>query len=81
MEKKLNIIVFIKADRKWLFDDEEDEKEEDEEKDEDFILKMKKINEFKTNDDFDIKIYKKKNRKMLYRYEDFLEQNNELKRK
>ena len=81
LEKKLNIILFIEADRKWLFDDEEDEEEEDEETDEDFILKMKKINESKTNDNNDTKIYKKENRKMIHRYEDILEQNNELKKK
>jgi hypothetical protein len=81
LEKKLNIILFIEAERKWLFDEEEDEEEEDEETDEDFILKMKKINEYTIGDKNDTKIYKKENRKMIHRYEDILEQNNELKKK
>ena len=82
LEKKLNIILLIEAERKWLFDEEdEDEEEEDEETDEDFIVKMKKINEYTINDKYEMKVYKKENRKMIHRYEDTLEQNNELKKK
>ena len=78
----MNIILLIEAERKWLFDEEdEDEEEEDEETDEDFIVKMKKINEYTINDKYEMKVYKKENRKMIHRYEDTLEQNNELKKK
>ena len=88
LEKKLNIILFIESNNKWEYnenyngvDDYEDEEEEDEETDEEFIIKMKKINKFNVNDKYEMKIYKKENRRMLIRYEDALDENNELKKK
>ena len=87
LEKKLNIILFIEPNRKWLYDEdgvedyEDEEEEEDEETDEEFILKMKKINRYRINDNYEIKVYKKENRKMMHRYEDTLEDNNELKKR
>ena len=90
LEKKLNIILFIESNNKWEYnendndngvDDYEDEEEEDEETDEEFIIKMKKINKFNANDKYEMKIYKKENRRMLIRYEDALDENNELKKK
>ena len=88
LEKKLNIILFIESNNKWEYnendngvDDYEDEEEEDEETDEEFIIKMKKINKLNANDKYEMKIYKKENRRMLIRYEDALDENNELKKK
>ena len=88
LEKKLNIILFIESNNKWEYnenyngvDDYEDEEEEDEETDEEFIIKMKKINKSNVNDKYEMKIYKKENRRMLIRYEDALDENNELKKK
>ena len=90
LEKKLNIILFIESNNKWEYnendndngvDDYEDEEEEDEETDEEFIIKMKKINKLNPNDKYEMKIYKKENRRMLLRYEDALDENNELKKK
>ena len=88
LEKKFTIMMFIEANNKLEYnendngvDDYEDEEEEDEETDEEFIIKMKKINKFNSNDKFEMKIYKKENRRMLSRYEDALDENNELKKK
>ena len=64
-------------------DVEEDDSEEyyDDETDEEFNEKMKKLNEKNTNDSEQMKLYKKENRKMLYRLEDALAENEELQKK
>ena len=64
-------------------DEEEEESEDyiDDETDEEFNEKMKKINQKNPKDNEEMKLYKKENRKMLYRLEDALEDNNELKQK
>ena len=63
--------------------EEEEDSEEyyDDETDEEFNEKMKKINQKNPNDNEEMKLYKKENRKMLYRLEDALDENDELKRK
>ena len=82
LEKKLNIILFIEAERKWFDGEEnEDEDEQDDDTDEEFLIKIKKLNEYNTNDNYNLQIVKKENRKMIHRYEDALDQNNELKKK
>ena len=62
---------------------EEDDSEEyyDDETDEEFNEKMKKLNEKNPNDSEQMKLYKKENRKMLYRLEDALAENDELQKK
>ena len=64
-------------------EDAEDDSEEyyDDETDEEFNEKMKKLNQKNPNDTEEMKLYKKENRKMLYRLEDALDQINELKQK
>ena len=64
-------------------DDEEEDSEDyyDDETDEEFNEKMKKINQKNPNDNEEMKLYKKENRKMLYRLEDALDENDELKQK
>ena len=64
-------------------DIEEDDSEEyyDDETDEEFNEKMKKLNEKNPNDNEQMKLYKKENRKMLYRLEDALAENDELQKK
>ena len=64
-------------------DVEEDDSEEyyDDETDEEFNEKMKKLNEKNPNDSEQMKLYKKENRKMLYRLEDALAENEELQKK
>ena len=65
-------------------DVEEDDSEEyydDDETDEEFNEKMKKLNEKNPNDSEQMKFYKKENRKMLYRLEDALAENDELQKK
>ena len=64
-------------------DEEEEDSEDyyDDETDEEFNEKMKKINQKNPNDNEEMKLYKKENRKMLYRLEDALDENDELKRK
>ena len=57
------------------------EEEDDEDTDEEFIIKLKKINENKISDNKEIKIYKKENRKLIHKYEDALDENHELKKK
>ena len=87
LEKKLNIILFIEGNMKWfndedgIEDEDEDEEEDDDETDEEFIEKIKKINKYRINDNYEMKIYKKENKKMIHRYEFTLDENNELKKK
>ena len=59
------------------FSDEDD----DEDTDEEFIIKLKNINEYKINDCKEIKLYKKENKKLIHGYEDALDENHELKKK
>ena len=75
---KSNLISINEKDSKDNFSDDE---EDDEDTDEEFIVKLKKINEFKKNDNFEVKGYKKENRKLIHRYEDALDENHELKKK
>ena len=87
LEKKLNIILFIEGNMKWFYNEDEegiedeDEEEEDYEADEEFITKIKKINKYRANDNYEMKIYKRENKKMIHRYEFTLDENNELKKK
>jgi hypothetical protein len=64
-------------------EDEEEESEDyyDDETDEEFNEKMEKLNQKNPNDSKEMKLYKKENRKMLYRLEDALSENQELKQK
>ena len=63
--------------------DEEEESEDyyDDETDEEFIEKMEKLNQKNPKESKEMKLYKKENRKMLYRLEDALTENQELKQK
>ena len=89
LEKKSDIILYIEGIK--LFNDEEgvdnkdeEEDDDDEENDEDFLLKIKKINKYRNNDSYEMKIYKKENKKLIRRYEDVLyalDENDELKKK
>ena len=78
MSKKI-----VKKVSNEIKEDEEEDSEDfyDDETDEEFNEKMKKINKKNPNDTEEIKLYKKENRKMLYRYEDALDEINELKQK
>ena len=73
---KSNISIINNKEEKD-FSDEDD----DEDTDEEFIIKLKNINEYKINDSKEIKIYKKENKKLIHRYEDALDDNHELKKK
>ena len=75
---KGNTIAILENEKKDNFSDDE---EDDEDTDEEFIIKLKKINEIKTNDNYEIKICKKEARKLIHRYEDALDENHELKKK
>ena len=78
LDFKSNLIIFSdKEEKDNNFSDEED----DEDTDEEFIIKLKNINENKIDDNKEIKIYKKENRKLIHRYEDALDENHELKKK
>ena len=78
LEKKLiSISTNEKEGKNNISDDEED----DEDTDEEFIIKIKKLNETKINDNYEMKSYKKENRKLIHRYEDALDENHELKKK
>ena len=78
LEKKLiSISTNEKEDKNNISDEEED----DEDTDEEFIIKIKKLNETKINDNYQMKSYKKENRKLIHRYEDALDENHELKKK
>ena len=78
LEKKLiSISTNEKEGKNNISDDEED----DEDTDEEFIIKIKKLNETKINDNYQMKSYKKENRKLIHRYEDALDENHELKKK
>ena len=85
LEKKLNIILFIEGNMKWFYNNEdgleEDEEEEDDENDDDFIAKIKKVNKYRIKDNYEMKIYKKENKKLIHRYEFTLDENSELKKK
>ena len=85
LEKKLNIILFIERNMKWFYNNEdgleEDEEEEDDENDDDFIAKIKKVNKYRIKDNYEMKIYKKENKKLIHRYEFTLDENSELKKK
>ena len=75
---KGNTIAILENEKKDNFSDDE---EDDEDTDEEFIIKLKKINEIKTNDNYEIKISKKEARNLIHRYEDALDENHELKKK
>ena len=78
LDFKSNLILTIeKREENDNFSDEED----DEDTDEEFIIKIKKLNETKINDNYQMKSYKKENRKLIHRYEDALDENHELKKK
>ena len=78
LDFKSNLTIFSdKEEKDNNFSDEED----DEDTDEEFIIKLKNINENKIDDNKEIKIYKKENRKLIHRYEDALDENHELKKK
>ena len=86
LEKKLNIILFIEGSMKLFHDDEEDiddedDEEEDDENDDEFIEKIKKVNKYRIKDNYEMKVYKKENKKLIHRYEFTLDENNELKKK
>ena len=69
------------AEIKDVEEDDSEEYYDDDETDEEFNEKMKKLNEKNPNDSEQMKFYKKENRKMLYRLEDALAENNELQKK
>jgi len=75
---KANLISLPEKERKDNFSDDDDD---DEDTDEEFIIKLKKINEIKANDNYEIKVCKKESRKLIHRYEDALDENHELKKK
>ena len=75
---KANLISIPEKERKDNFSDDDDD---DEDTDEEFIIKLKKINEIKANDNYEIKVCKKESRKLIHRYEDALDENHELKKK
>ena len=77
-EKKL---ISISANEKEGKNNISDDEEDDEDTDEEFIIKIKKLNETKINDNYEMKSYKKENRKLIHRYEDALDENHELKKK
>ena len=78
LDFKSNLILTIeKREENDNFSDEED----DEDTDEEFIIKLKSINENKISDNKETKLYKKENRKLIHRYEDALDENHELKKK
>ena len=78
LDIKSNLILTVeKGEDNNNFSDEED----DEDTDEEFIIKLKNINDIKIGDNKEIKIYKKENRKLIHRYEDALDENHELKKK
>ena len=78
LDFKSNLILTIeKREENDNFSDEED----DEDTDEEFIIKLKSINEYKISDNKETKLYKKENRKLIHRYEDALDENHELKKK
>ena len=87
LEQKSNIILFIEGIKLFIDEDgieDEEEEGDDEENDEDFLIKMKKINKYRINDNYEMKIYKKENKKLIRRYEDVLyvlDENDELKKK
>ena len=86
LEKKLNIILFIEGNTKLFQDNEEDiededDEEEDDENDDEFIEKIKKVNKYRIKDNYEMKVYKKENKKLIHRYEFTLDENNELKKK
>jgi hypothetical protein len=62
-------------------EEEESEDYYDDETDEEFNEKMKNINKKNPNDTEEMKLYKKENRKLLYRFEDALAEIEELKQK
>ena len=78
MKKKL---ISISANEKEGKNNISDDEEDDEDTDEEFIIKIKKLNETKINDNYQMKSYKKENRKLIHRYEDALDENHELKKK
>ena len=73
---KPKLIDIEKGEKDNISDDEDDE-----DTDEEFIIKLKKLNEQKKNDNYEMKVYKKENRKLIHRYEDALDENHELKKK
>ena len=75
---KANLITLPEKERKDNFSDDDDD---DEDTDEEFIIKLKKINEIKENDNYEMKVCKKESRKLIHRYEDALDENHELKKK
>ena len=75
---KANLISLPEKERKDNFLDDDDD---DEDTDEEFIIKLKKINEINANDNYEIKVCKKESRKLIHRYEDALDENHELKKK
>ena len=79
--EKTEINLYIKGkiipNENENFSDEED----DDITDEEFIIKLKKLNEVNINDNYKIKLYKKENIKLIQRYEDALDENHELKKK
>ena len=62
-------------------EEEESEDYYDDETDDEFNEKMKNINKKNPNDTEEMKLYKKENRKLLYRFEDALAEIEELKQK
>ena len=83
--KALEIVLDIKSKlstkEKNIKDNFSDDEEDDEDTDEEFIIKIKKWNEIKINDIYEMKLLKKENKKLIHRYEDALDDNHELKKK
>ena len=83
--KALEIVLDIKPklsnNEKNVKDNFSDDEEDDEDTDEEFIIKIKKWNEIKINDIYEMKLLKKENKKLIHRYEDALDDNHELKKK
>ena len=85
-EKKCDINFMRKKSKNETNKDDEEESEEDEEYDDnenedEFLEKMKKLNKKRKDDNEEMKIYRKENRKMLIRLEDALDEIDELKQK
>ena len=84
--KKTETNVMRKKSKNENKDDEEENEEDEDFYDEDenideFIEKMKKLNHKKKDDNEEMNVYRKENRKMLARFEDALDENDELKDK
>ena len=85
-EKKCDTNFMRRKSKNETNKDDEEESEEDEEYDDnenedEFLEKMKKLNKKRKDDNEEMKMYRKENRKMLIRLEDALDEIDELNQK